>query len=65
MEIREPIYNIADEVYHKTPESGKGIIIDINYSLLTRMYKYNVVFGRAPEDDVWCFGHELCNNQTY
>ena len=65
MEIREPIYNIADEVYHKTPESGKGIIIDINYSLLTRMYRYNVVFGRGPEDNVWYFGHELSDSQIF
>ena len=59
MTIREPQFKINDLVYHKTPESGKGIVVDITYSILTNLYRYNVMFGRSSDDDVWCYEHEI------
>lgn len=52
-------YEIGQSIYHVTPESDKGIIKDISYSILNNKVLYNVVFGRRAEDDVWCTEEEL------
>jgi len=58
-------YNIGDSVYHLTPESDRGIVIDISYSVLNKTVKYEVVFGRNSEDDIWCYEHELNDSKTF
>ena len=65
MNIQDPKFNINDLVYHKTPESGKGVIVDIKHSLLTGLFKYIVVFGRGADDEVECYEHELSDNQSF
>ena len=58
----EPKYKIDQEIYHITPESTKGIIVDINYNVRTNQISYNVLFGRGMEDNLWCFEYELCES---
>lgn len=58
-------YSIGAMVYHVTPESLQGVVVDISYSVLHRMVKYNVVFGIRPDDDVWCFEHELSTDKVF
>jgi hypothetical protein len=41
----ETKYSIGDNIYHATPESDKGIIVDIQYNVLTGLVRYNIVFG--------------------
>lgn len=58
-------YHIGQFMYHNTPESDKGIITDITYSLLTRIVMYKVTFGRRAEDEVLCYEHELTETKTF
>jgi uncharacterized protein (UPF0303 family) len=60
-----PIYELGQKVYHITPESDQGIIVDITYSVLKRTIQYNVVFGRHSEDDIWCYEQELSEGKIY
>lgn len=48
---------IGDEVYHVTPESQLGIVLDISYSLLFQAVKYYVTFGIKDTD--WYLRSEL------
>jgi hypothetical protein len=53
----ETKFNIMDKVYHVTPESLPGCVLDINYSLLTKDCKYLVAFSQAESN--WYYEHEL------
>ena len=37
------IYNIGDQVFHNTPESDRGIVVDIQYNVLSNIVSYRVV----------------------
>ena len=58
-------HNIGDKVFHATPDGDKGIIINFMYDHKMECVKYNVVFGRTAEDDVWCFEEELSNSKVF
>ena len=60
-----PIFKINQEVYHITPYSDKGIIVDINYCVRTKQISYNVLFGRSIEDNIWCHEYELSENKVF
>jgi hypothetical protein len=48
-----PSFNIGDTVFHKTnPDNGKGVIVDIQYSVYFNDIKYLVSFGRYAEDEI-------------
>jgi hypothetical protein len=56
-----PKYKMLQEVYHVTPESPKGVIINIRYSIIYGI-DYNVTFG--VDSDVWCYEHELTTERS-
>jgi len=58
-------YEIGQPIYHATPESDKGIIVDIKYSVLKDRVMYLVAFGRRGEDQVECYEHELSENKIF
>lgn len=58
-------YQIGDPIFHATKESDQGIIIDISYSIRNKSVKYNVVFGRMPDDDIWCYEEELSESKVF
>lgn len=58
-------YEIGQPIYHVTPESAKGIIVDVSYSTLTDKVLYLVSFGRFSGDQVECYEHELSENKTF
>lgn len=58
-------YSIGQEIYHRTPDSAKGIITDINYNALTNTVLYLVSFGRLPEDQSWFNEFELSETKTF
>ena len=60
-----PLYGIGDQIFHITQESERGVIVDISYSVLTRLVKYNIVFGIKMDDDVWCWEHELSVDKVF
>lgn len=57
-------FNIGDEVYHITPESDKGVVLDASYSLLYDKWEYKVTFG-VKDNDYWYHEHELQTNKTF
>lgn len=42
-------FSIGQEVYHITPDSPKGIVIDIAYYFATNEVKYIVAWGHSDE----------------
>ena len=61
MEYFEHKFNIGDKIYHKTPESPQGIIVDISYLLSTGEVKYCVAQGF--KDECWCVERELTKDK--
>lgn len=62
--MEKPKYNILDTVYHITPESPKGIVLNIKYLYLENRHEYLVSFG-AVNDNMWCYEHELTTQKTF
>jgi len=61
MECFEPKYQIGQKIWHKTPDSEQGIIIDIIYYVNTQQIKYCVAIGFNNE--VWCLEKELSDEK--
>ena len=57
-------YNIGDAVYHVTPESDKGIVINANYNLLFDLWTYQVSFSPNMESLDY-YEHELQETKTF
>lgn len=60
---KETEFNIGDSVYHITPESDMGIILDISYSVHYKLTKYYVTFGRDSYD--WFTEEELTRDKRF
>ena len=58
-------FDIGDSVYHVTPDSPQGVIIDISYSVSKKHYQYNVSFGHEANDTVWCEEVELSESKVF
>lgn len=59
--MKQPKYNIGAKVYHITPESEQGTVIEATYSLLHNRWMYRVTFSiRDNEYDY--YEHELIDN---
>lgn len=57
-------YNITDKVYHITPESDAGVVLDCRYSLLADMWEYLVTFSPTQES-MWYYEHELSETKVF
>lgn len=62
--MKDPFAKIGDKVYHITPESPKGIVIDISYSFLTKLFQYQVSFSIESEPK-WYYEHDLSLNMVF
>lgn len=62
--MKQPKFKISDKVYHITPESDQGVVLDAEYSLLLDRWLYTVTFG-IIHDDKLCVEHELSLTKTY
>lgn len=56
-------FNLGDEVFHITPESPKGYILDISYSFSKDRCIYLVTWG--PSLESWCVDSELIEHKNY
>ena len=56
-------YNIGDKVYHITPESPTGIVVDIRYYFSSDDYEYHVAW--SPSEYNWYTGNELTVSKIY
>lgn len=64
MNIPDPKFQELEDVYHVTPESPKGVVIDINYNLRTRQFTYLVTFS-ATVPSLWYSEEELIKNRRF
>lgn len=56
--MEERIFNIGDTVYHISPDSPRGLVLNAYYNLRYREWTYLVNFGLV-EDDKICVEEEL------
>ena len=62
MNIKDPKFQELEDVYHVTPESPKGVVIDITYNIRTRRFSYLVIFS-ATEPSLWYYEEELTKDR--
>ena len=65
MPVYNPKYKIGQHVFHNTPESDKGIIINIAHDFASNSVQYEIAFGRRAEDNVWCNEVELSESKVF
>ena len=58
-----PKYNIGDKVYHITPESREGIILDISYNVVTNQISY--LISIEFDTQVWAIEMELSKSKVF
>ena len=63
--IIEHEFDRGDKVFHITPDSPQGLIIEWRYSSRSKSVMYNVIFGPYTNEDVWCDEIELSTEKTF
>jgi len=63
MYIEEPKFELNQTVYHITPESEAGVIVNILYDFVLKKFSYNVTIGW--EREVWCGEEELSETKIF
>ena len=61
--MKKPKFNLGGQVYHITPESEVGIIIDIVYYYATDKFRYLITLSFDKE--IWCEEYELTSEKVY
>jgi len=56
-------FDIGDEVYHITPESDKGIVVEVTYVFSTGKYHYTVATSWNTE--YVCHEHEITAHKNF
>mgnify|MGYP001320356691 FL=1 len=56
-------FNIGDKVYHATPESDCGIIIDAEYSLRYNRWAYIISTGFG--ENKYALEDEICSSKVF
>lgn len=62
--MKEPIYKIGDRVFHITPESDVGVVVDCVWSMRYKSWTYVVTFGHDKESSAY-YEDELTQNKTF
>lgn len=62
--MNTPKFQIGDIVYHATPDSPKGIVIDIKYSYRTKENEYQVAFS-PDTNSLWYYVEELSSSPIF
>jgi len=57
-------YNLSEKVFHVTPESDQGTVLDARYSMFYDKWEYLVTFTPNVES-LWYFEHELSTSKTF
>lgn len=57
-------FNIGDKVYHITPESDQGVVLDCRYSIRENGWSYIVAFG-AERESLLYYEDELNQSKTF
>jgi hypothetical protein len=62
--MRNPKYQIGERVYHITPESETGIVLDARFSLRENAWSYIVTFG-PDKDSLLYYEDELTTSRIF
>ncbi len=62
--MTKPKYNIGDYVYHITPESDKGVVLDCIYSARKKEWEYLVTFG-VNQESLMYYEDELTETKIF
>lgn len=57
----KPKYNLLEDIYHITPESPLGVIIDIRYIYSTGKFEYLICFD--TKESLWYQEYELIKDK--
>jgi len=58
-------FNRGDNVFYITPDSDKGVVLDIEYSVKENDFFYIVSFGRKHDDQIRCSEIELSLSKVF
>ena len=61
--INNTVFKIGDFVYLVTPESPKGVVVNIQYLYAERMHMYNVAFSELEPH--WYYEHALQSHKSF
>lgn len=64
MKILQNIFEIGNGVYHNTPDSDLGVVLDCRYSLRHREWEYLVSFG-SDKESMWYYEDELREDKLF
>lgn len=62
--MKQPKYKIGDRVFHITPESDRGVVINARYELVSNVWEFQVAFSAIMES-LWYFEHELIDHKVF
>jgi len=62
--MKKPKYQIGEKVYHITPESPAGVVLDCRFSMRDNSWSYIVAFGPEKESLSY-YEDELTTNKTF
>ena len=62
--IKKPKFKIGNKVFHITPESDCGVVLDVRFSYLTGLHEYYTTFA-ANTETLWYYEHELSDTKIY
>jgi hypothetical protein len=57
-------FKLGEKVYHITPDSPRGIVVNIKYMFVERLFLYQVAFCEDKEA-LWYYEHEISTNKTF
>lgn len=61
--MRKPKFEIFQKVYHITPESPQGVVINIRYLYIENTHEYLVAFEH--DKSLWYSEYELSTSKTF
>ena len=56
-------FNLGDEVYHVTPDSPKGVVLEIKHYHSTDSFEYLIAWGHMESS--WALESELNYNKAF
>lgn len=62
--MNKPKFQIGEKVYHVTPDSDQGIVLDCRYSMRENAWSYVVTFGPEKESLIY-YEDELSTSKTF
>jgi heat shock protein HspQ len=61
--MRENKFSIGDTVYHVTPDSGKGVVVEVTYMFSVDKYAYTV--ATTWNTEYVCSEYELTSHPNF